>query len=225
MEKKLGKVITIDGPAGGGKSTAARILADQLGFEYLDTGAMYRSVALLGIRANIDWGDPDALVRLARQHKIKYDQGRIFLDGEDVSEAIRSSEVTAKTRYSADNPEIRALLVRLQQKFAEGHHLVTEGRDQGTVVFPNAWRKFYLTAGAHERARRRMLDLEARGEQPDFDALLRQIEERDQRDASRAVGPLRCPEDAQTINSDGKSISEVVAEMFSAAGGRGEEGN
>lgn len=216
MKKEAGKVITLDGPAGGGKSTVAKIVAERLGYEYLDTGAMYRSVALLGIREGVDWSKPDELARLADRHEISYEGGRIFLDGQDVSEAVRTSEVTAKTRYSADNPAIRARMVDLQRLFAEGRNLVTEGRDQGTVVFPDAFRKFYLTAGSVCRARRRMLDLEARGEKPDFDELLRQIEERDRQDAARAVGPLRRPDDAVEIDSDGKSIEAVVEEILAA---------
>ena len=138
-------IITIDGPAGAGKSTVAKQLAATLGFDYLDTGAMYRAVAHCGIRKNVDWDKPDALVALAGQMQICVESGRTFVDGEDVSDAVRSAEVTEKTRFAANNPAIREIMVRRQQqiaqeKNAQAKNIVTEGRDQGTAVFPDCWR-------------------------------------------------------------------------------------
>ena len=153
-------IITIDGPAGAGKSTVARALARRLGFRFLDTGAMYRAVALAGMRRGLDWDVPDDLARLARKLDLKVVGERIFLlDGEDVTEAVRTSEVTAVTRYAADNPEVRAHLVELQRALAGNDNIVTEGRDQGTVAFPDAECKVFLTASPEERARRRWRDL------------------------------------------------------------------
>ena len=141
-------IITIDGPAGAGKSTVARALARRLNFRFLDTGAMYRAVALAALRRGCDWDLPDDLARLARTLTIAVDGDRISVDGEDVSEAVRSVEVTAVTRYAADNPRVRAHLVELQRRLAGGDDIVVEGRDQGTVAFPAAECKIYLTAGA-----------------------------------------------------------------------------
>ncbi|MFW5692610.1 MAG: (d)CMP kinase, partial [Thermoguttaceae bacterium] len=149
-------IITIDGPAGAGKSTVAKAVARRLGFRFLDTGAMYRAVALAGLRAGVDWSEPDELARVAEGLHIEVDGERTLLDGEDVTDAVRQSDVTAVTRYAADNPRVRDRLVQLQRELAAGRDVVTEGRDQGTVAFPEAERKFFLTAGPEERARRRL---------------------------------------------------------------------
>lgn len=209
-------IITIDGPAGAGKSTLAKKLADLLNFAFLDTGAMYRAAALLGIRKNVDWNSPVEFLKLVKECEISVQNGRTFLDGEDVSEQIRFENVTEKVRYASDNPEIRAVLVDLQRKSAYSHcgGVVTEGRDQGTVVFPDAKYKFFLTATPEERARRRTAEMLSRGEKADYEAVLRSINERDARDAARAVGPLAEPPDAVRINSDGKSIDDVLNELI-----------
>src|SRR5512140_2959748 len=131
-------IITIDGPAGAGKSTVAHALAERLGFRFLDTGAMYRAVALAALRQGLDWDAPEDLARLARKLDIRTLGERILLDGEDVSEAVRTSEVTAVTRYAAGNPRVREFLVELQRTLAGEDNVVTEGRDQGTVAFPDA---------------------------------------------------------------------------------------
>lgn len=207
-------VITIDGPAGSGKSTVARLLAKRLGVDFLDTGAMYRTAALLGLRRKADWNDPQALVRLVQGHQIVNQLGKTSLDGEDVSQAIRTGEVTGLTHFAADNPGIREIMVALQRQCAVGRSLVTEGRDQGSVVFPDAYRKFYLTASAEERARRRAEELRARGEIPDIEQLRQQILLRDQRDSQREVGPLRVPDGAMVIDSTEMSVDEVVEKMY-----------
>jgi len=206
-------IITIDGPAGAGKSTVAKRLAAQLGFDYLDTGAMYRAVALCGLRKKVDWDTPDELVAIAEQMQIRVESGQTFVDGENVSDAVRSAEVTDKTRFAANNPAIRAIMVRWQQAAVHHQNIVTEGRDQGTVVFPNAECKIYLTATPEERTHRRMQEFEQRGEKADFDEILRQINRRDAEDMAREVGPLCEPHDAFRVVTDGMTIDEVVAKL------------
>ena len=206
-------IITIDGPAGAGKSTVARALARRLGFRFLDTGAMYRAVALAALRRGLDWDAPDDLARLAQKLDIRTLGHQILLDGEDVTEAVRTSEVTAVTRYAADNPQVRALLVELQRKLAGDDDVVTEGRDQGTVAFPNAECKIFLTASPTERARRRLLDLQAQGEPVTLDQVLAAQERRDREDASRAVGPLTPAADALVVSTDGMTLEQVVTRL------------
>lgn len=206
-------VVTIDGPAGAGKSTVAKALARRLGFRFLDTGAMYRAVAWAAWRGGLDWDRPDELAALARQIRISFAGERILLDGEDVSDAIRTSQVTALVRFVADNPDVRQHLVELQRAVARAGSIVTEGRDQGTVAFPNAECKIYLTATAEERARRRVRDLAERGEQPVFADILAQQARRDQEDLARPVGPLMRADDAVEIGTDGLSLEEVVERL------------
>jgi cytidylate kinase len=203
-------IITIDGPAGAGKSTVARALARRLGFRYLDTGAMYRAVALAGMRRGLEWDCPDELAALARGLRIELAGDRILLDGEDVSEAIRSSEVTAVTRFAADNRDVRRHLVELQRAVADRHDMVTEGRDQGTAVFPDAPCKIFLTASPRQRAMRRLADLDAQGETKTLDEVLSDLNRRDQQDASRPVGPLVAAPDAVEVFTDGMSVEQVV---------------
>jgi cytidylate kinase len=203
-------IVTLDGPAGAGKSTVARALAQRLGFRFLDTGAMYRAVALAGARSSVDWADPAALVELTRQIKIELESDRVLLDGDDVTLEIRTTDVTAMTHYAANNPGVRAILVEEQRRIAGNDDLVTEGRDQGTVVFPQAECKIYLTASPRERALRRHRELLARGEEVPFDELLAQQNQRDHSDASRSVGPLARPADAIDLCTDGLSQEEVI---------------
>lgn len=206
-------IVTIDGPAGSGKSSVARALARRLGFHYLDTGAMYRAVALAGLRRGLDWNQPERLAELARHVNIEALGERILLDGEDVTLAVRGSEVTAVTKFAADNPDVRQGLVQLQRTAACGRDVVTEGRDQGTVVFPHAECKIFLTASAEERARRRLSDLQAQGESSTLDQVLADLNRRDQQDASRPVGPLRKAPDAISISTDGMTLEEVVERL------------
>ena len=206
-------IITIDGPAGAGKSTVARGLARRLGLRFLDTGAMYRAVALAGLRRNIDWNRPDDLARLTPTLRIELLDDRVFLDGEDVSQAIRTQATTAVTRYSAANPAIRGYLVELQRQIASKDDFVTEGRDQGTVAFPDAALKFFVTASPEERARRRLLDLARQGESASLDKVLEDQTQRDRQDSSRDVGPLAKADDAIVILTDGMTIDEVIERM------------
>ena len=203
-------IVTIDGPAGAGKSTVARTLAQRLGFQYLDTGAMYRAVALAGLRRRLPWDRPELLADLSRQIRLEVDGPRIFLEGEDITDEVRTSEVTAVTRYAADNPQVREQLVALQRSLAGRQNVVTEGRDQGTVAFPDAHCKIFLTASPEERARRRVLDLEQRGEHPRYEVVLADQQRRDHQDSHRPVGALKPATDAVEFLTDGLTIDEVV---------------
>jgi cytidylate kinase/pantoate ligase/cytidylate kinase len=203
-------IVTIDGPAGAGKSTVARELARRLGFRFLDTGAMYRAVAYTALERGLDWNQPQAIVELARQLTIELNGDRVLVDGLDVTAAIRTSEVTSATRYAANNPGVRQYLVGLQQQAAGDDDIVTEGRDQGTVAFPQAECKIYLTASPEERARRRLDDMAARGEKLSLEDVLAQQSERDRLDENRDVGPLRAASDAVQVLTDGLSAEQVV---------------
>jgi CMP/dCMP kinase len=203
-------IVTLDGPAGAGKSTAARALAERLGFRFLNTGAMYRAVALAAVRAGLNWDDQQALAELARRLSIALAEGRVLLNGEDVTTEIRLSNITAVTHFAANNPGVREQLVKLQRALAGQDNVVADGRDQGTVVFPNAEVKIFLTASPEERARRRQMDLESRGESAPLDEVLRQQNIRDLSDSSRSVGPLVKAPDAIEFYTDGLSATEVV---------------
>lgn len=206
-------IITIDGPAGSGKSTAARTLAERLGFQFLDTGAMYRVVTLLCLREEIDVHDEPAVSRRAAEITIRFDGSRVFADGEEVTDAIRTVQVTQGTSIIAVNATVRGLLSTLQRQAAEGLDIVTEGRDQGTVVFPDAQCKFFLTASPEERARRRQFDLRRRGEYLSLEEILAHQLERDHRDEQRAVAPLKPAADAILIDTSHRTVHEVVEEL------------
>jgi CMP/dCMP kinase len=206
-------IITLDGPAGAGKSTTARVLARRLGFRFLDTGAMYRAVALAAIEHRLPWSDPAALVELAGRLIVELRGDRVLLDGVDVTDAIRTSKITGATHYAADNPGVREILVEWQRRAAGSDNIVSEGRDQGTVVFPRADCKIFLVASSEERARRRQQDLAARGEQMPLDRILAQQNQRDARDAGRTVGPMIPAADAITFSTDGLSPAEVVERL------------
>jgi len=206
-------IITIDGPAGAGKSLAARRLAAKLGFCFLDTGAMYRAVTLAALRQGVDWQDTGALASIAAEIEIELTGDSVRLNGEDVTTAIRCFEVTTLTRYAADNLAVRRRLIELQQAFAEGQNVVTEGRDQATEVFPEAHCKIYLTASDEVRARRRYEDLLSRGEQVTFEEVLEKQVQRDKRDLEREFGGLRKAEDSIEVCTDGLSADQVVARL------------
>jgi cytidylate kinase len=206
-------IVTIDGPAGAGKSSAARTLARQLGFEFLDTGAMYRAVTLAGQRAGIDLRDQHALAALLANLHLEMPPGRVLLNGEDVTGLIRTAAVTADSGTVADSPVVRRHLAALQRATAEGRDMVCEGRDQGTIVFPDAACKFFLVADPVERARRRQRQMAARGEVRDLDAVLRAQEVRDERDRARDLAPMLPAADALVLDTSHLTLDEVVDRM------------
>ncbi len=203
-------IVTIDGPAGAGKSTIARALARRLGFRFLDTGAMYRAVAWSARENHLDWDDPQQIVALARQLRLEVGEHEVRVDGRDVTEAIRTSEVTALTHFAANNPGVREHLVELQRQAAGMDSIVTEGRDQGTVVFPHAECKIYLTASPEERARRRAHELASRGQATTLAEVLHHQNQRDERDANREVGPMVAASDALEVSTDGLTPTQVL---------------
>ena len=181
-------IVTIDGPAGAGKSSVARSLAKRLGFRFLDTGSMYRAVVLTAVRRNVPLDDATQLADLAASIRIDVDDNSTRVDGVDVSKAIRTGEITQIIVHAADNVAVREILSKRQREIASGHDVVTEGRDQGTVVFPDADCKIFLTASPEERARRRQADMEAGGESIDFEEVLRRQNRRDEEDYNRPIG-------------------------------------
>jgi cytidylate kinase len=208
-------VITIDGPAGTGKSSVARAVAESLDFDFLDTGAMYRAVALAALRAGANLEDAGKLEAVAREARIEYDFSsrppEVFLNGEAVGKLLRSAQATRGASYVAQVPGIREMLVAQQRRIGQSRpNVVTEGRDQGTIVFPEAELKFYLDASPAERARRRAEQLRAAGETVDEKELQRQINERDARDSGRAVGPLSVPPGARVIDTTEMSERQVI---------------
>jgi cytidylate kinase len=206
-------VVTIDGPAGAGKSTVARRLADRLGWRFLDTGAMYRAVTLAAIRGAVDLTNEPALAALVESLRVRLIAGRVLLGEEDITRLIRGIEITQASKFIADSPSVRHRLVAWQRAFAAKSNVVTEGRDQGTLVFPDAFRKFYLTASDQERARRRVVEHQARGEAASFQSILSSQRDRDARDSARAIAPMKPAADAVVIDSTGLSIEAVVDRM------------
>lgn len=205
------RVIAIDGPAGSGKSTVARIVAQRLGLDYLDTGAMYRSVAFAALHRGVDLTDADATARLAEKLEIEVAE-RVLVDGVDATAAVRSPEVTKAVSVVAANPEVRKELVRRQREWAEARGGgVVEGRDIGSVVFPQADLKVYLTANDLERAKRRAAEV---GRPDDADAVAADIARRDRIDSTRAASPLAVAEDAVVIDTSGRPVDEIVEEVL-----------
>jgi cytidylate kinase len=212
-------VITIDGPAASGKSTVARLLANKLDASFLDTGAMYRAVTLAAMEAGVDLKDERKLLEIVRRSEFQFsvEAGRtiVCIDNVDVTERIREPEITANARHIAGAPEVRDELVQMQRQYAaDSHRVVTEGRDQGTVAFADADVKFFLTAEAGERARRRQADLEDKGSNQSLEQIQRAIEERDRSDESRAVGPLKPADDAVVVDTTDLSIGQVVEKLL-----------
>ena len=211
-------IITIDGPAASGKSTAARLLARKLGASFLDTGAMYRAVTLAAMTTGVDLNDEQKLLEITQtcefQFSIKSGKMTVRIDKTDVTEQIRSPEVTANARHIAAAPGVREKLIQMQRQFAaDRHRIVTEGRDQGTVAFGDADIKFFLTADSTERARRRQAELPDNRDAGSLDQIQKAIEERDKSDESRAVGPLKPAEDAIVVDTTNMNIEQVVEKL------------
>lgn len=213
-------IVTIDGPAGAGKSSVAKSLAKRLGFRFLDTGAMYRAVTYAAVQRDLDWNQPESLVALVPKIRIELPDDRVLLDGEDISQPIRTSMITCLVHYAANNAGVRAQLVAQQRREAGYDSIVTEGRDQGTVVFPYAECKIFLTATPEERARRRQLDLQKRGETLPFEQVLAEQNERDRSDRERDVGPLRPAADAIEVITDGMTPDQVVDRLEAIVRGK-----
>ena len=208
--------IAIDGPAGAGKSTIAKALAQSLGAMYLDTGAMYRAFGLYMLRKGAA-NDRRAVAACVNEVDItvEYVDGaqHIFLGGEDVTRAIREPEVSMAASDVSSVPEVRTRMVALQQKIAEGHSVIMDGRDIGTVVLPNATLKIFLTASAEERARRRCRELEEKGRPVPYEQVLQEMIERDYQDTHRAASPLRAAEDARHVDTSDLTLEQSVALM------------
>ena len=202
--------IAIDGPSGAGKSTIAKAVAKKLGIEYIDTGAMYRAIGLKMLRLGLPMKEDEALAEMLASTDIDFASERIYLDGEDVSDQIRTQEISKAASDCSAFGSVRRKLVALQQNMAGKKSIIMDGRDIGTVVLKGAPYKFYLTAGDEERARRRHVELEAKGEHLTFEQVLAQIRERDHNDMTREITPLRKADDAEEIDSTNMSIDEVT---------------
>lgn len=208
-------IITIDGPAGSGKSSVAKQVADEINAAFLDTGAMYRAVTLAAIKQNVDLTDEDAVLNVLNETSFNFtiaDHGMtVTIDGKDVTDEIRKPDVTSQVKHAASAVKVRRKLVEMQRDFAQQQaRIVTEGRDQGTVAFPDANFKFFLTADPAERARRRLKDLNAAGHNVDVNQLQKDIENRDASDKNRKEGPLKPAPDATTIDTTNLNQNEVV---------------
>ena len=207
-------IVTLDGPAGAGKSSTARELARRLGWCYMDTGAMYRAVALVATRRAIPLEDEPQLAALAESIEIRFEQGRVFVGAEDVSEAIRTADNTTATRPVADAALVRAAMKQIQRRMAADRDVVTEGRDQGSEVFPQAELKVFLTASPEERARRRLAEERAKGQHVTLDEILASQQDRDHGDIHREVGAMRRAEGAELLDTDGMDREAVLAVLL-----------
>ncbi|GAB2502905.1 (d)CMP kinase [Arenimonas alkanexedens] len=213
-------VLTIDGPSGSGKGTISRAVAERLGWHYLDSGALYRAVGLAAAWEVVDLSDPDAVALCARRTEIRFEtQGagepHVIVNGKDATRQLRTETAGAAASAIAAHPPVRAALVDLQKGFRKAPGLVADGRDMGTVIFPDAPYKVFLTASAEERAQRRYKQLKEKGVSVNLAGLLHEIAARDERDAGRAVAPLKPAEDAVIVDSTGTPITEVIERVLS----------
>lgn len=203
-------IITIDGPAASGKGTVAKGIAERLGFEYLDTGSMYRAVALAALRRGIACDDGAAIAAMLPELTLDLPPGRVILNGEDVSILIRRPDISQEASKAAAIPAVRSFLIPLQRQIASGRDFVCEGRDQGTVVFPDAPVKFFITADVQTRAERRYRELTERGLTTTVEHEVAELKQRDRRDMEREVGPLREPPDAIHVDTTQLTPDQVL---------------
>jgi len=206
--------VAIDGPAGAGKSTMAKILAEKLGIDYIDTGAMYRAIALKLLKTGTDYEDKEALAKLLSETDVDYYGGKVYLDGEDVSGLIRTPEVSDMASKSSAIPAVRDKLGELQMAIAKKRSLLMDGRDIGTIIIPDAEFKFYLNASSRIRAYRRICEMREKGIECDLDTVEQEIKDRDYRDSHRDYHPLKKADDAIEIDTSDLKISEVVDKML-----------
>lgn len=206
-------IVALDGPAGSGKSTIAKRIAKQYHFTYVDTGAMYRMITWFFLENNVSWKEEIACQKALEQVHLDMKNERFFVNGQDVSEAIRGPRVSSYVSEIAALKVVRNQLVHLQREIAKGKEVILDGRDIGTVVFPKANLKIFLLASAEERAKRRFLEYDEKGETISYEEVLKSIQERDYIDSTRKESPLRKAEDAIEIDSSTMTIEEVVAEV------------
>jgi len=215
--------IAIDGPAGAGKSTVSRAVARALGYSLVDTGAIYRSVALLASRSGIDWQNETALAEIVATMEVSFafeeDANRVTVNGEDVSEWIRTPEISRGASEVSKFPAVRSGLLEVQRKLAGSGGAVLEGRDIGTVVFPDAPVKIFLDASCEVRAKRRFDELQAKGSNESYDQILTDIQERDQRDRTREIAPLKAADDAIVVDSSELSAESVIQRILDVVEG------
>lgn len=203
-------VIAIDGPSASGKGTVAQLVAQKLGYHYLDSGALYRIVALAGKKLGIAWGAEMALAKMASGLEIRFENGEIYLNGETVTSDVRTEEMSRGASEVAVHPEVRRALVDLQRSFRKAPGLVADGRDMGSVIFPDAKTKIFLTASAEVRAQRRYKQLMEKGNNANLDDILHDLQMRDARDRERKVAPLQQCEDAELLDTDHLTIEQAV---------------